>query len=258
MPINRYVGLVLLSLVATSASGAAEPDITPTEAFRSGYAAYKKGDTQEAVEALNYAASKGHAASLWKLGRMYATGDGVPEDEIKAFDFFRRIANEYADGNPRGYEAPYVADAFVRLAGYHQAGIEGKLEPDPALARRYYSYAASYFGDPDAQHQLARMFLAGEGGPKSARQAARWFKLAAEKGHASAQAELGRLLYEGVGVERNVVRGLMWLSLAVLNGAADPAIQAMHEQAFAAADEQDRRTAVALAETWTSRQAPTQ
>ena len=70
------------------------------EAFRSGYAAYKKGDTATAIDALNYAAENGHAAALWQLGRMYATGDGVEKDEAKAFQIYSRIANEHADDNP--------------------------------------------------------------------------------------------------------------------------------------------------------------
>lgn len=232
---------------------ALEPNATPGEAFRSGYAAYKKGDTAEAVAALNYAASKGHAAALWKLGRMYATGDGVAADEAKALEIFSRIANDHADGNPRGGDAPFVAGAFVALGRYYEKGIAGGVAADPSRARHYYSYAASYFGDPEAQFRLALMYLSGAGGEKNERQAARWCKLAARKGHAGAQAELGRLLYEGIGIERNAVKGLMWLSIARAARQGDPAIQAAHEQAFSGADESERRTALALAEDWMAR-----
>ncbi|MYZ50189.1 tetratricopeptide repeat protein [Propylenella binzhouense] len=254
MRINSVLALVLAGeFVWAGAAFAAEAERTPSEAFRTGYAAYKKGDTAEAIEALNYAASKGHAASLWKLGRMYATGDGVTEDDRKALEIFSRIANDYADGNPHGSDAPYVADAFVTLGRYFRAGIPGGIVADLARARRYYAYAASYFGDSEAQYQLATMYLAGEGGEKSERQAARWFKLAARKGHVGAQAELGRLLYDGVGVERNPVRGLMWLSIAQISSKGDATIQAWHEAAFSAAAEGDRRAALALAEDWLKR-----
>ncbi|MGQ7791456.1 tetratricopeptide repeat protein [Faunimonas sp. B44] len=254
MQINRITALAVIGeMVFAGAAFAGPAELTPGEAFRSGYAAYKKGDTAEAIEALNYAASKGHAASLWKLGRMYATGDGVTEDDRKALEIFSQIANDYADGNPRGSEAPYVADSFVSLGRYFQAGIPGGLQADLVRARRYYAYAASYFGEPEAQYRLAGMYLHGEGGEKSERQAARWYKLAARKGHAGAQAELGRLLYEGIGIERNPVRGLMWLSIAQLTAKGDAGIQAKHEAAFSAAGETDRRTALTLAEDWLSR-----
>ncbi|WP_092495409.1 tetratricopeptide repeat protein [Faunimonas pinastri] len=224
--------------------------MSPSEAFRTGYAAYKKGDTSQAIDALNYAASKGHAGALWKLGQMYATGDGVTKDDSKALKMFSQVADDYADGNPHGPDAPFVADAFVALGTYYQRGIPGSVEADVDRARRYYLYAASYFGDSEAQYQLACMYLNGTGGDKSPRQAARWYKLAAEKGHAGAQAQLGMLLFQGVGVARNPIKGLMWLSIARLTGRGDPTIQSKHEEAFSAADETERRTALALAEDW--------
>jgi uncharacterized protein len=181
---------------------------------------------------------------------MYQTGDLVAEDDSKAMGYFAKVANEYADGNPRGPDAPFVADAFVTLGGYYQTGVPGAVTADPVRARRYFSYAASYFGDPDAQYSLATMFLLGEGGEQNARQAARWFKLAARKGHVGAQAEFGHMLYEGIGVERRPVEGLMWLSIAQLSSPGDPGIQALHEQAFSTANEEERRQAIGLAEAW--------
>jgi len=94
------------------------------------------------------------------------------------------------------------------------------------------------------------MYLLGQGGDQNARQAARWFKLAARKGHVGAQAEFGHMLYEGTGVERRPVEGLMWLSVARLSTPGDPVIQTYHEQAFATAGEGDRRQAIAMAEAW--------
>lgn len=253
MRTSDFYCLAFIAGVVASPALALDPSLSPSEALRSGYAAYKNGDTVTAIEALNFAANQGHPAALWKLGRMYATGDGVTEDDAKALDFFSQVANEYADGNPRGPDAPFVADSFVNLGGYYRSGVPGRLDADPGRARRYFSYAASYFGDPDAQYQLASMFLAGQGGEQDARQAVRWFKLAARKGHPAAQAELGRLLYEGIGVERSQVKGLMWLTIARLNGHNDPVIQAQHEQAFSAANDDQRRTATALAQDWMSK-----
>ena len=54
-----------------------------------------------ALEALNYAAANGHPGALWKLGRMYQTGDLVAEDDGKAMELFARVADEYGDENPR-------------------------------------------------------------------------------------------------------------------------------------------------------------
>jgi uncharacterized protein len=254
MRTSRVWAIAAVSGVALSGGAwAFDPDqTTPVEAFRTGYAAYKAGHTEEAVEALNFAAEKGHPAALWKLARMYATGDGVQEDDAKAFQIYSRIANENADGNPRGRDAPFIADAFVALGSYLRSGIPGGIQPDEGRARRFFAYAASYFGEPEAQYQLAGMYLHGEGGDKNERQAVRWFKLAADKGHARAQAAFGELLFNGVGVARNPTRGLMWLDMAARK-TDDERVRAMREEAFAVASEHERNTALAQAESWLER-----
>ena len=35
-----------------------------------------------------------------KLGRMYEEVDGVPHNDLRAFEYFSQIANGYADDNP--------------------------------------------------------------------------------------------------------------------------------------------------------------
>jgi TPR repeat protein len=250
MRISRIATAVVLLGLGAGAAKALDPNLSPAEAFRSGYEAYKAGDAETALEALNFAADKGHPGALWKLGRMYQTGDLVTENDAKAMEIFSKVASEYADESPYGPDAPFVADAFVTLGSYYEEGIPGSMDADPGRARRFFAYAASYFGDDDAQYRLATMLLQGEGGDKNVRQAARWFKLAARKGHVGAAAEFGHMLYEGAGIERSPVEGLMWLTIAKLMDPGDPVIQATHEQAFSSASEGDRRQAMALAETW--------
>jgi hypothetical protein len=253
-----FFSVVVLTGFAGGPALALDPQLSAGEAFRSGYAAYKAGDAATALEALNFAAENGHPAALWKLGRMYATGDLVTEDDKKAMELFAKVANEYADGNPHGPDAPFVADAFVTLGDYYESGIPGSIPADPGRARRYFSYAASYFGDADAQYSLARMLLVGQGGEADIRQAARWFKLAARKGHVEAQAEFGHMLYEGLGIERQPVEGLMWLTVAHLLRPGDPLLQGRHEEAFSTASEEQRRKAMGKAEEWMAKHTPRQ
>jgi len=253
MLISRFCVAVVVTGLGAGGAQALDPNLTPAEAFRSGYEAYKAGDATTALEALNYAAANGHPGALWKLGRMYQTGDLVTEDDSKAMELFSRVVDEYGDENPHGPDAPFVADAFVTLGSYYQTGIPGEVPADPGRARRFFAYAASYFGDSDAQFSLANMFLQGQGGEQSTRQAARWFKLAARKGHVGAQAEFGHMLFEGIGMDRRPVEGLMWLSIARLSSPSYPLIQARHEQAFSTASEEERRQAMAMAEAWLGR-----
>src|SRR5262249_3926061 len=183
---------------------------TPVEAFRSGTQALRAGEKEKAITSLQYAAEQGHALAQWKLGRMYAEGDGVERSDLRAFEYFRRIADAYADDSPGTPQARFVANAFVALGHYYLEGIPNSpIKADAGRAHEMYSYAASYFGDPDAQYYLARLYLDGKGAPRDARQAARWLSLAANKGQHQAQALLGRLLFKGEAVSRQPARGLM-------------------------------------------------
>ncbi len=232
-------------------------DTPPAEALKYGLSSYKKGDKEQAFEALSFAADKGHPIAQWKLGRMYAEGDGIKQDDLKAFEYFSEIADAHADDSPSEPNARFVANAFVALGGYYKAGIpDTDVKADPARARQIYAYAASYFGDVDAQVNLARMYYAGEGGERDPIQAARWAKLAADKGSVGAQALLGHVLFEGDGVPRQAVLGLMYLSLARERAKpGDKWIFDMQEQALSVATEAERRTAMALVEDWTSKNA---
>jgi TPR repeat protein len=226
---------------------------TPAEAFRIGFDAYRQGDKTGAAQALEMAAGKGHLIAQWKLGRMYAEGDGIAEDPLKAFGLFSQVANAYADESPNSPSAPFVANSFVALGTYYREGIpNSKVKPDFDRARQMFNYAASYFGDADAQMNLAMMYFQGEGGAKDPRQAARWAKLAAEKGNVGAQALLGHLLFEGDGVGRQPVVGLMFLTIARerATGPNQNWIKELQEDAFSIATETERRTATAMADEW--------
>jgi len=236
-----------------------EENASPMEAFRFGFNAYRAGDKQTAVNALQFAARQGNAMAQWKLGRMYASGDGVETSPLRAFEFFRDIANAHAEDSPNSPEAPFVANAFVELGGFFMTGIKGTyVGKNPYQARQIYGYAASYFGDPNAQYLLAKMYLEGEGGDKNTRQAARWLKLAAEKGHVLGQAELGRMLFNGDGVSQRRTRGLKWITIALdrVRGQNAETVRLIHEAAFIQASEKERRTGLRLAEKWLKKNPP--
>lgn len=250
----------LLAIAAVGVIGRAEAfdaknidaNTPPAEALKFGLSSLKSGDKVSAFEALSFAADKGHPIAQWKLGRMYAEGDGVQRDDYKAFELFSEVADAHADDGPNEPNARIVANAFVALGGYYREGIPNtEVKADAARARQIYQYAASYFGDPEAQVNLARMYYSGEGGDQDVLQAARWAKLAADKGNVGAQALLGHLLFEGEGVARQPVLGLMYLTLARERAKpGDTWIREAQEQAVSLATEAERRTAMALAEDW--------
>ena len=261
MPINNIARIALvtcglslapaLAFDGTRTPADSKPPVTPMEAFRSGASALKAGENAKAVSSLQYAADKGHALAQWKLGRMYAEGEGVPRNELRAFQYFSRIANSHADDSPDLPQARFVANAFVQLGHYYLEGIANTaVKSDPDRAREMYSYAASYFGDADAQYSLARLFLDGTGGAKDSRQALRWLSLAANKGQPRAQALLGHLIFKGENAPRQAARGLMWLTLARDNVGSEKWVVEMHEAAFKQATDDERQLAVLYLERW--------
>jgi len=79
--------------------------------------------TESSLTSLQYAAEGGHPVAQWKLGRMYAEGDGVVQDALRAFEYFSRIANAHAEDSPASPQAAIVANAFVALGRYYLKGI---------------------------------------------------------------------------------------------------------------------------------------
>lgn len=205
------------------------------------------------MNALEYAAEGGHPVAQWKLGRMYADGDGVVQNDLRAFEYFSRIANQHAEDNPSAPQAGIVAQAFVALGRYYLSGIpNSKVKSDPERAREMFSYAASYFGNADAQYDLARLYFKSTGNsPESFRQGIRWLGLAAQKGQYQAQALLGQMLFNGEQMPPQRARGLMWLILARENAGPDEAwIKESYNRAIAKASESDRAMALQMIEHW--------
>ena len=232
---------------------ASAPVLTPMEAFRSGAQWLKSGEKNKGLRSLEYAAENGHALAQWKLGRMYAAGDGVTQDDLKAFDFFRRIADRHAEDNPDAPQSRFVSNAFVALGHYYLEGIPNtQVKADPERAREMFNYAASYFRDPDAQYYLARLYLNGTGAPHDPRTAARWFGLSAQKGQCQAQAMLGAMLFAGDHVPRQAARGLMWLTLAKDSArTADQAwVEKLYDSAYQQSTEDERALALVYLKRW--------
>jgi hypothetical protein len=205
------------------------------------------------LKALQYAAEDGHPIAQWKLGRMYAAGDGVVRDDLRAFDYFSRIAREHAEDNPSSPQSAIVANAFVALARYYLSGIPNSaVKSDPDRAREMLYYAASYFGSADAQYDLARLYLkASNATPNDFTYGARWLGLAAQKGQHQAQAMLGQMLFNGDRLPRQAARGLMFLTLARDGAGPDEVwIKESYNRAFAKASDDDRASALQMLEHW--------
>ena len=238
-PVNQKDATIPVVTTLPGAAGAVRSKVPPA--------------TQEtSLSALQYAAEGGHPVAQWKLGRMYAEGDGVAQDSLRAFEYFSRIANAHAEDSPSAPQAAIVANAFVALGRYYLSGIPNtKIKVDADRAREMFSYAASYFGNADAQYDLARLYLNGIGTPRDTRYGARWLGLAAQKGQHQAQAMLGQMLFNGDQLPRQAARGLMWLTLARDSASPDETwIKESYNRAITKASENDRAMALQMLEHW--------
>jgi exopolysaccharide production negative regulator len=210
-------------------------------------------NSTSSFSSLQFAAEGGHPVAQWKLGRMYAEGDGVAQDDLRAFEYFSKIANAHAEDSPSAPQATIVAQAFVALGRYYLNGIpNSKIKMDTDRAREMFSYAASYFGNADAQYDLARLYLkTPDASREDFRYGARWLGLAAQKGQHQAQALLGQMLFNGDRLPPQRARGLMWLTLARDSAAADEMwIKESYNRAFAKASDDDRAMALQMLEHW--------
>ncbi len=82
-------------------------------------------------------------------------------------------------------------------------------------------------GDAGAQARLGYMYFTGEwmtgpssnwgkqGAPQDAKEAFKWYRLAADQGLADAQCALGEMYEKGKGVPQDYVQAYAWYSLAV-------------------------------------------
>lgn len=218
----------------------------------------QSGDFAGAVKSLEDAARNGDVRAAWKLGRMYADGDSVKKDDLRAFEYFRSIAEvQHIEDVVGTSQAGFVAKALVALGEYYLNGIanpDGKA--DLVQARQKFYYAANFFGDPKAQYYLGRMYLDGQGGAKDPKIAARWLHTAAMKGQYEAQAVFGSMLFKGGQlIPRDGAKGLMFLKLAV--DAATPKevwIADQYNAAWKQATEDERAVALVHVEHWREQQ----
>jgi hypothetical protein len=189
---------------------------SPQQAQKQGLDLFKAGNVAASVDALKYAADGGQQIAQWQLGRMYASGEGVGRDDVKAYRYFEQIVDNYNEDEPDQWDIRFVANAFVAIGVYSLTGVtNSNIKRDVDKAFEMFQYAAMNFGDSEAQFNLARMYLDGTGVRRDATQATKWLSVAAEKNHMESQALLGHLLFTGeAGRPRQRARGLMLLTLA--------------------------------------------
>ncbi len=187
-------------------------------ALDEGLKAYRAGGWQSALLALTKAADDGLIAGRYHLARFYADPANPARDHARAYALFHAIVDEFAatidvDDDVR---APYVGRSLTALARYSHRGLpDVGVKPSAETAASYLQEAATFFRESDAQFELAKLYLTGEGVRADPKTALNWLVVLTQQGHAGAQAFLADLYWRGHHVPKDEHRALALISVAV-------------------------------------------
>ena len=192
---------------------------SPQDALEQGIGSFNGGYYEIAIPALEYAAEAHLFLAPYYLARIYSDNNGSHTNHAKAYELYLKIAKEHTEVDPDDDQrAPYVAKAMTQIAGYLLSGLpEAELKPSSRIAAEYLREAAQFFRDEDAQFELAKLYLRGEGIESDVAYAKHWLSVLSQKGHAGAQAFLADLLWRGKYMNADPVRALALISVAVAN-----------------------------------------
>lgn len=257
MRTSRLVlGFVLIAFAPGWALAQAPTFSSPREALRQGVSAYQGGYYELAMPPLEYAAAQGEFMASYYLAKIYQDNTGPHTDHAKAYALFEKIADEHLDADPDDPRAQYVGKALTALAGYVLRGLpEIGLAPDPERAVFYLKNASTTFNDEDAQFELAKLQLKGEGVETNVPLGRHWLSVLSQNGHAGAQAFFADLLWRGKHMEPDPARALALIAVAVDNASPQDAmwIEDIYQNIFCGAAEGTRRQATGIVAQWGNR-----
>ena len=184
----------------------------------------------EAMKWCHAAASGGDAESQLELGYCYWHGLGVPMDAGTSLSWYRKAAQQGLKDRALGKCACCTWCDYADLLAWYRIQRGRGL----AKARSFFnlSYDANPSGSAEFSGDLDRCREAARHGSASAQfrlgcildiwnetqEAAKWYRLAADQGHAGAQRNLGACYMHGHGLQQNDEAAFYWLNLAARNG----------------------------------------
>ncbi len=156
----------------------------------------KSDNEKQGCELFRRAAIQGYAASQYRLGYCYESGEGEEQSFSTANYWYEKAAKQ-----------DHV-DAQYKLGHSYRVGRGTPI--NLPLALEWYKKAARN-GDADALNNVGWMYATGQGLDANSQEAYRWFVEAAKHGDMGSQFEVSRRLREGDGVDKNMVGAYEWL-----------------------------------------------
>ncbi|MFA7237564.1 MAG: trypsin-like peptidase domain-containing protein [Phycisphaeraceae bacterium] len=169
-------------------------------------------------------AEAGDAAAQVKLGSKYENGEGIGKDPAEAAKWYKLAG---AQGNA---EAQYrLGLIHAGAAGVHRDtsgrllfktkfvfGQEGVAD-NVAEAIKWFRLAAQQ-GHAAAEFEFGSMYQFGIGADENPTEAVKWYRLASDQGDAAAQLALGRMYAKGEGVTKDPAEAVKWYRMAADQG----------------------------------------
>jgi TPR repeat protein len=174
-------------------------------------------DKEEAVRWFHKAAKLGNSQAMFNLGVSYYNGDGISSNSSSAYAWFllaQEAGNSAAtDAVERSAEEGGrmgTPDALLLIAAMYEKGDE--LPQSFAEAAKWYSKAANL--SPQAEFNLASMFIDGRGVPRDYGQAMTLCRNAAKQNYEPAQFCIGYLYQHGFGTPADSKEAAKWYELS--------------------------------------------
>jgi hypothetical protein len=193
---NQVAVLLLAPSILVFALGASAVELTQTNAV----------PDAAAIASLRKAADLKDPKAQFRLGQLYASGQGVPLDFKEAFSWFNKAAKQ---NDP---------DAQCSLGFCYATGTGVKANVDTAAS--WYLKAAR-LGHAEAQFKLAACYERGLGLRTNTAEALKWYRSAAEQGIAEAQNIIG----DNARRNSNYEEAVKWYGLAAVRGVASAQYQ---------------------------------
>ena len=268
---SRFAAGLVLLLASSHSAAVAANGVTfksPDDAIRQGISAFNGGYYELAVPALEAVAQTNPVIGRYYLARIYSDNEGAYTDHARAFELFRALATELQDVDPDDETlAPIAAKSLTAVSRYLRSGLtEAKLKPDVRGADRALQRAALTFNNEDAQFELAKVLLRGEGpditlgggddDPSSKIVNGRhWLSRLSRAGHPGAQAFLADLLWRGKFVAKDQATALNLIDVAVTNAPPNERvwIEDIYQNIFCNAGQGVRQQATGRVADWRDR-----
>ena len=185
---------------------------------------YGQGVAKDEIEAVKWyrqAAEQGETGAMRKMGLCLKNGIGVAKDEVEAVKWFRKLSELTVNVDRKAAEAGSAHAQYQMGIYYLNGGLSGTK--DYVEAVKWFRIAAGREGNPDqvdvwAKYQLGFMYEKGQGVAVDLIESVRWWRRAAELGHAGARFSMGYCYQVGQGVPKDVVEAAKWFRLSAEQG----------------------------------------